>query len=70
YALANGTRPLDLSVNGQVVDRIEFTDTMSWEDWDLLTRSLNLDTGLNTIRLTATGRSGGDFDYLEVSRTA
>lgn len=68
YANKKRNRPLELLVNGTVEDpSLDFHPTGKWHDWDFATRLVELDAGENTIRLTATGRKGGNFDYMEVT---
>ncbi len=67
YALSEGAnRPLALMVNGQVIDNIDFLNTGEWTDWLLTNVAVDLVSGTNTIRLTATGDSGPNIDYLGV----
>ena len=68
YALASGPRNLKLTVNG--VDKIAsivFPVTASWSNWSNYTTTQALESGNNTITLTATGTSGGNFDELIIS---
>lgn len=68
YTLGQGDRPLALSINGETVEAsVDFPNTRNWQDWQTLTRSMNLKAGQNTIRLTAIGQSGGDFDSLTIA---
>lgn len=46
------TRTLDLSLNGGAATSLSFTPTMSWDSWQTITRSVNLNAGTNTIALT------------------
>jgi glucose/arabinose dehydrogenase/N-acetylneuraminic acid mutarotase len=67
YANGKTNRPLELAVNGVTqVSSLGFAGTGSWQNWQFVTRSLALQAGTNTIRLTATGSSGANFDYLRV----
>jgi len=68
YALASGPRNLKLSVNG--VDKIAsivFPVTGAWSNWSNYSTTQALEAGNNTITLTATGTSGGNFDELVIS---
>jgi acid phosphatase type 7 len=74
WRYANGTntsnRPLRLDVNGAtVVPSLGFANTSSWTTWSFVTQTVTLQAGVNKIRLTATGSSGANFDYLSVSPT-
>ncbi|MHC4743030.1 MAG: CBM35 domain-containing protein, partial [Planctomycetota bacterium] len=71
YSLASGDRPLEIKVNGQVVDpSFSFPATGSFGTWDF-TASLRvaLNVGTNTVRATAIGSSGANIDYLKVTET-
>lgn len=67
YANGSTNRPLALGINGTQQARIDFSGTGGWSNWAIATQSTALQAGLNTIRITATGSSGGNFDWLEVS---
>ena len=67
YALASGPRNLKLTVNG--VDKIAsivFPVTGTWSNWSNYSTTQALEAGNNTITLTATGTSGGNFDELTI----
>jgi hypothetical protein len=79
YALASGDRPLQLSVNSEVVTAgqqegfdddglVHFPRSSGWMDY-VLTEPIpiTLGAGGNTITLTSVGRSGGNIDgvYIE-----
>ena len=68
YALQSGDRPLQIQVNGQVVDAsLEFPATGAWTTWSEVTiPSQLLQAGTNTVRATATGSSGPNIDYLQL----
>ena len=65
---ANGSsanRPLQLEINGVVVNTsMDFAPTGAWTTWNMASFNANLKAGTNTIRLTAIGKSGGNFDNL------
>jgi hypothetical protein len=68
---ANGTttnRPMNVSVNGTVVvTNRAFDGTGSWDTWQTVTVTVPLNSGGNTIRVTATTSNGGpNVDYIEV----
>jgi len=61
-------RPLQLEVNGAVVASIlPFPSTGSWKNWSMTEAVVNLNAGINTIRLTAIGSSGPNIDYLAIN---
>jgi uncharacterized protein YegP (UPF0339 family) len=61
------TRPLRLELNGAVVNAsLAFPVTATWSAWAEVAETVQLQAGTNKIRLTATGQSGGNFDYLRV----
>lgn len=64
-----GSRPLELKVNGVVVNSsLAFPATGGWSTWALTANSaVNLNAGNNTVRITAIGSSGGNVDHLEVT---
>jgi alpha-L-fucosidase len=71
-AYANGTttdRPMDVSVNGVLVSAgRSFPGTGSWDTWATVTLSVPLNSGSNTVRVTATTSDGApNLDYLDVS---
>ena len=72
YALSSGDRPLEIRVNGAVVEAsLSFPATGDWSLWGETTPvSVSLLAGPNTVRATAIGSSGGNLDYLEVSMEA
>ena len=71
FRYANGgttDRPLSLSINGTVVQpKLSFGPTGSWATWKTVSIAVNLNDGLNTVRLTAIGFSGGNVDSLTVT---
>ncbi|WP_246291015.1 PQQ-dependent sugar dehydrogenase [Lentzea indica] len=71
FRYANGTadnRPVDVNVNGGLaVDERAFAGTGAWTTWTSVENTVNLNAGSNTIRLTATGATGGpNLDYVEL----
>ena len=67
YALASGDRPLQIRVNGQVVESsLSFPATGGWTSWATVSTTANLNAGTNTVRATAIGYSGGNVDHLKV----
>ena len=64
-----GSRPLQLNVNGQVLNpRLDFPLTGGGHDWDLKSVEVPLVEGINSVRITAIGQSGPNFDYLSVGQ--
>ncbi len=68
YALSNGSRPLNLSVNGGNDILIDFTGLGAWDNYtEVAIPNITLNAGSNTIRLSATaGSAGPNIDYLRV----
>jgi len=60
---ANGTaanRPVDIFVNGALVaDELAFQPTGGWTTWQTVSTTVDLNSGVNTIRVTATTVNGG-----------
>ena len=72
---ANGStaaRTLELSVDGKVLSAASFQPTGGWKNWSTRTlgESVLLTAGTHRIRLTATGTSGPNLDYLDLSPTS
>jgi autotransporter-associated beta strand protein len=65
YALASGSRPLQLTVNSVMVASLDFPSTGSWTTWRNITNNTALIAGNNTVRLTDIGSSGPNVDYLQ-----
>lgn len=60
-------RPLELRVNQTVVNgSLPFTPTGSWTTWGISGTPVSLNSGANTIRLTAVGSSGANIDSLTI----
>ena len=60
-------RALELRLNGVVVrPALSFPRTGTWRDWRTVEVTVNLVAGMNKIRLTETGPSGGNFDSLTI----
>lgn len=68
FKYANGgtvNRPLKLEVNGAIVSsNLAFPSTGGWANWSSVSSTANLNTGTNTVRLTAIGYSGPNVDNL------
>jgi len=68
YALASGTRSLDIYVNGtKVISNTAFSATGSWDSWAEKTIQVPMNTGLNTLRLETTGTEGPNIDSIHVT---
>lgn len=66
---SSGSRPLQLKINGVIVDSsLNFPPTSDWDTWAFVYKLVNLNYGTNKIRLTAIGYSGGNFDELIITR--
>lgn len=68
---ANGTttnRPCSVQVNGTTVNTaLAFNSTTAWATWASQTQTVNLNSGTNTFRLTATTANGcANFDKIDV----
>lgn len=67
YALASGDRPLEVKVNGVVVNSsLSFPATGSFTTWSSVNLTTTLNAGSNKVRTTAIGSSGANIDYLSV----
>jgi hypothetical protein len=68
YALNTGSRPLQITVNGQVAGTVAFPNTGAWTTWSsTLPLNVLLNAGNNTIRATVTGSNGANVDYLALT---
>ncbi len=69
YALAgSSTRTVQIEVNGVVVSGgVAFSATGGWASWSNVLKTVSLNAGANTIRLTSTGQDGGTIDSLLVT---
>ncbi|WP_229905422.1 PQQ-dependent sugar dehydrogenase [Lentzea cavernae] len=72
---ANGSadnRPADVSVNGALaVDERAFAGTGAWTAWVSAENTVTVNAGVNKIKVTSTGATGGpNLDYLEVEEAA
>ena len=71
YALGSGDRPLELSLNGAVVQTISFPATGSGSTWGYTAAlTLALTAGSNTLRLTTNGNQGPNVDAMDVCPTS
>jgi len=68
YALASGSRNLDIYVNGtKVISNTAFSSTGSWDSWAEKTIQVPMNSGLNTLRLETTGTEGPNIDSIQVT---
>ncbi|WP_419707261.1 carbohydrate-binding protein [Promicromonospora sp. NFX87] len=71
FGYANGgtdSRPGEVLVNGAVVGTSQFGATGAWTSWASQTVTAQLNAGVNTVRLRATGAGGlANIDYLDVT---
>ncbi len=68
YALESGNRPLELSIDGQIiVASLDFPASGDWSNWDTVSINHTLTAGMHTIKLLAIGSSGGNIDKLILS---
>jgi hypothetical protein len=71
FRYANGdtaARPLAITVNNADAGSLPFAPTGGWASWNFQTMTMALPAGRNTIRATATGASGANVDYLDVTK--
>jgi len=69
FRYANGKepdRPLRLEVNGVGISNLSFPTTGAWTNWSTSKATVNLDAGINSVRLSAIGYSGANMDNLVV----
>jgi RHS repeat-associated protein len=70
YALGASQREMALEINGQPATPQAFATTGDWTKWGLLSTTVTLTEGENTIALVATGQSGPNVDNLAVVAAA
>ena len=71
FRYANGdtaNRPLAITVNGTEAGTLPFAPTGGWASWNFQTVTVALPAGASTIRATATGASGANIDYLDITQ--
>jgi hypothetical protein len=67
YANGSSDRPLELSVNGRVINpRLSFAPTGSWSVWREVSVAADLNGGVNHVRLKTVGSNGANIDVLKV----
>jgi glucose/arabinose dehydrogenase len=68
YSLRKDTRPLQVSVNGVVVNPgLSFPGTKNWTDWRTVSVTVTLNAGNNTIRVTSTQSDAPNVDNVVIS---
>lgn len=69
YALATGTRSLDVYVNGsRVQSNVAFPATGSWSTWSTVSVQVQIPQGSgNTVRLVTTGTEGPNIDSVRAT---
>ena len=68
YALASGTRNLDIYVNGQkVISNADFSATGSWTSWGEKTIQAAMNSGTNILKVVTTGTEGPNIDNINVT---
>lgn len=68
YALASGTRNLDVYVNGtKVISNTSFSATGGWSTWVEKTIQVPMNSGNNTLRVVTTGTEGPNIDSITVT---
>lgn len=74
FRYANGStvnRTCEVKVNGVSVSSISFAPTSGWANWTTVSIAANLNSGNNTIRVTATTSSGGpSLDKMDVATSS
>jgi len=65
----SGSRPLDVSVNGNVVGSFTIAPTLSGADWNNEAIETTCAPGLNTIRLTASASGGAAVNNLTLYKS-
>lgn len=59
YALGAASRPCEIRVNGASLGNTAFASTGSWTTWATENKTVTLQAGNNTVRLTASTAAGG-----------
>lgn len=70
WRYANGdtaNRPLAITVDNTDAGTLPFAPTTGWASWAYQSMTVALTAGTHTIRATATGTSGGNIDYLDIT---
>ena len=65
---STGNRQAAITVNGILVGNVTFAPTGSWTNWQTATINVSLNSGSNSVRVTANTSNGGpNLDKMEVS---
>lgn len=69
YSNGSSTRPAELQAESStIISNISFTGTADWDTWTTLSGNASLSTGVQSIRLEATGSAGlPNIDYMSIS---
>jgi hypothetical protein len=67
YALANGSRWLNVEVNGSDTKRVDFPNTGNWGNYANKTVTVRLSVGQNTVSLVKSNGTGPNIDNLKMS---
>lgn len=70
YALASGTRAMDLYVDGTKKTTVSFASTTASTKWTAVSLTLNLTAGNHTLVLKTTGASGPNLDRIRLTPVA
>ncbi|RYY74106.1 MAG: RHS repeat protein [Gammaproteobacteria bacterium] len=70
YALASGTRPIDVYVDGVKKATVSFASTTAWTKWTAASITLNLTAGNHTFMLKTSGSSGPNLDRIRFTPVA
>ena len=69
YALASGTRNLDVYVNGDKVhSNVSFESTGSWNTWKEKSIQVSMVNGISTLKLVTTGTGGPAIDNINITK--
>ena len=63
---ATSNRPSHLLINGNIVNTIPFTSTVSWDNWQVYNVDVELKEGINTIEIKAIG-NGPNLDAISIT---
>lgn len=66
YALGAGLRPMNLSLDGQLLSKLNFAPTHTFANWNELLVVVSLPTGSAQLHLNTRGASGPNIDFIEL----
>jgi len=71
YALESGNRPLEIRLDGDVIEpSLDFPSTGSWANWDYTANlAVTLSAGAHTIRAAIADYKGANVDHLRIAET-